>query len=193
MNNENQINKGKSEDQGDTSIMDSSPLRKFFVDGLKDMLWAEKAIIPGLQKLQKVSSCEQLTDAFEDHEFQTQKHIARLEKIFQMLGEKPEPKKCKAMEGILKEVDEIVDATPEASATRDAIAIIAAQKVEHYEIASYGGLVALSRTLNLNRAADLLQKTLDEEEHTDFLLTDIAESHINFEAEQEEEPVPENS
>jgi len=93
------------------------------------------------------------------------------------------------MEGILKEVDEMVDAAPEYSATRDAVAIIAAQKVEHYEIASYGGLVALGHTLGLSQIADMLQKTLDEEEQTDYKLTDIAESHINFEAEQEaEEP-----
>lgn len=166
----------------------SSPLKQYFLDGLKDMLWAEKAIIPGLQKLQKISSCEELTDAFQDHEFQTQKHVARLEKVFQILGEKAEPKKCKAMEGILKEMDEIVDSTPESSATRDAMAIIAAQKVEHYEIASYGGLVALAHTLGYGRVADMLQRSLDEEDQTDLQLTEIAESHINFEAEQESEP-----
>lgn len=179
---------GNEDNKNEGTKGSGSPLKQYFVDGLKDMLWAEKAIIPGLQKLQKLSSCEQLTDAFQDHEFQTQKHVARLEKVFQMLEEKAEPKKCKAMEGILKEMDEIVDSTPESSATRDAMAIIAAQKVEHYEIASYGGLVALAHTLGYGRVADMLQKSLDEEERTDYMLTEIAESHINFEAEQESEP-----
>lgn len=192
MNNENQINIGTNTAKKNTAIKpgnDTGALKTFFIDGLKDMLWAEKAIIPGLQKLQKLSTCEQLTEAFEAHEQQTQRHIARLEKIFQVMGEKPEAKKCKAMEGILKEVEEMVDATPEYSATRDAVAIIAAQKVEHYEIASYGGLVAVGHTLGLSQVANMLQKTLDEEEQTDYNLTDIAESHINFEAHEEaEEP-----
>ncbi len=191
MNNENQVSAGANTAQKNTAIKhgnDTGPLKAFFIDGLKDMLWAEKAIIPGLQKLQKLCTCEQLCDAFETHAQQTQKHIARLEKVFQIMGEKPEPKKCKAMEGILKEVEEMVEAAPEYSATRDAVAIIAAQKVEHYEIASYGGLVALGHTLGLSQVANMLQKTLDEEENTDYNLTDIAESYINFEAKQEEEP-----
>jgi ferritin-like metal-binding protein YciE len=170
-----------------TTQKGTEPLKKFFVDGLNDMLWAEKALLPGLEKLQKVSNSEELSEAFEDHLFQTQKHISRLEKALQSINEKPEPKKCKAMEGILKEVDEIINATPEQSAIRDAMAIIAAQKVEHYEIASYGGLVALAHTLEYTRAADLLQKTLDEEESTDLQLTDIAERYINLEAKEETE------
>lgn len=193
MNNENQVATGTNAAKKNSAIRpgnDTGPLKTFFIDGLKDMLWAEKAIIPGLQKLQKLCTCEQLCDAFEAHEQQTQKHIARIEKVFQMMGEKPEAKKCKAMEGILKEVEEMVDAAPEYSATRDAVAIIAAQKVEHYEIASYGGLVALGHTLGLSQVANMLQKTLDEEEETDYNLTDIAESYINFEAQQEEEEEP---
>lgn len=173
------------------SMNDTAPLQKFFVDALKDMLWAENAIIGGLQKLQKAATSEELKDAFEDHELQTKKHISRLEKVFAMIGEKPEPKKCKAMEGILKEADEIVEETPEGTATRDATLIIAAQKVEHYEIASYGGLVAIAHTLGHDKAADLLQKTLDEEGDTDANLTDIAESHINFDAVEEDAAVAE--
>lgn len=196
MNNENQVATDTNTAKKNTAIKhgnDTGPLKTFFIDGLKDMLWAEKAIIPGLQKLQRQSTCEQLSDAFEAHEQQTKKHIARLEKVFQMMGEKAEPKKCKAMEGILKEVEEMVEAAPEYSATRDAVAIIAAQKVEHYEIASYGGLVALGHTLGLSQVANMLQKTLDEEEETDYNLTDIAESYINFEAKQEEEPETANA
>lgn len=184
-------NSGKNNRQtGDPVLQnrsqDTAPLKKFFMDALKDMLWAEKAIITGLQKLQKAAGSEELADAFLEHELQTNKHIARLEKMFDMLGEKAEAKKCKAMEGILKEADEIVETTPEYSATRDAAIIIAAQKVEHYEIATYGGLVAIAHTLGYGRIAGLLQKTLQEEEETDYNLTEVAECHINFEAVQED-------
>ncbi len=203
MNNENQIGIGQLSDAKATStdnaksrMNDSSnaPLKKFFVDALKDMLWGEKAITSSLKKLQNSVSNEELQDAFQDHEFQTQKHIARLEKVFGLLGERADTKKCKALEGILKEVDEMIESTPEGSATRDAVAIIGAQKVEHYEIACYGGLVAIAHTLGMTRAADLLQKSLEEEEQTDYDLTDIAECKINFEAKEEaeaKEPVEE--
>ncbi|MDA3613337.1 YciE/YciF ferroxidase family protein [Polluticaenibacter yanchengensis] len=162
-----------------------APLEKYFKDALKDILWAEQAIITGLKKMQKEASNESLTDALEDHEIETHKHVSRLEKVFEIIGEKAEPKKCAAMEGILKEADEMIASTPGGSATRDAIIIIAAQKVEHYEIATYGGLVAIAHTLELDKAAKLLQKTLDEEEDTYALLTDIAEGDINFEAAEE--------
>lgn len=164
---------------------DTAPLRKFFVDALKDILWAEKAIIKGLQKMQQSATNESLVEAFEDHEWETQKHISRLEKVFTLIKEEPEPKKCAAMEGLLKEADEIIAATPEGSATRDATLIIAAQKIEHYEIASYGGLVQIALTLGLEKEAGLLEKNLEEEEDTDQNLTDIAEYYINFEAAEE--------
>ncbi len=160
---------------------------QLFSDALKDMYWSEQAIIEGLKKLQKAASNEELTEAFEDHEIETQKHVSRLEKVFELIGEAAESKRCAAMEGILKEADEIIKNTPEGSATRDAGLIIAAQKVEHYEIASYGGLVAIAHTLSHTKAAKLLQKTLDEEEETDLTLTDIAETSINFEAAEEDE------
>ena len=131
----------------DNKIDPNAPLEKFFKDALKDILWAEQAIITGLKKMQKEATNDSLKDALEDHEIETRKHISRLEKVFESIGEKAEPKKCAAMEGILKEADEMVDSTPEGSATRDAIIIIAAQKVEHYEIATYGGLVAIAHTL----------------------------------------------
>jgi ferritin-like metal-binding protein YciE len=110
-----------------------------------------------------------------------------LEKVFQLIGEKPEGKKCEAMDGLIKEGKTIINETREGSMTRDAALIIAAQKVEHYEIATYGGLVQLALTLGKNRVASLLDKTLQEEEETDHILTDIAESYINFQAEEEDE------
>jgi ferritin-like metal-binding protein YciE len=167
------------------SAISPTYLQKFFIDQLKDIYYAENELLKGLADMKKASTTEELEDAFENHLKQTQRHIQRLEKVFQMIGKKPQGKKCEAIEGLLKEAKSIIDETEEGSLTRDAALIIAAQKVEHYEIATYGGLVQLALTMDLNRAADLLEKTLKEEEETDSTLTDIAESHINVEAEQE--------
>src|SRR5690606_24239138 len=139
----------------------------------------------GLPEMKNATTTEELEDAFEEHMRQTERHVKRLEKVFHSIGKKPEGKKCEAMDGLLKEAKTIISETEDGSVTRDAALIIAAQKVEHYEIASYGGLVALALTMGLDRAAQLLEKTLQEEEDTDELLTDIAESHINLDAEQE--------
>lgn len=177
----------KKSTQSKDSVNSRAPLRKFFIDALKDILWAEQAIIKGLQKMQRSATNEVLIDAFEDHEWQTQKHISRLEKVFKSLKEEAEPKKCAAMEGLLKEANETIAATPDGSATRDATLIIAAQKIEHYEIATYGGLVEIALTLGFEKEANLLERTLGEEEDTDHTLTDIAESYINFEAAEEDD------
>jgi len=159
---------------------DVEPLRKYFIDALKDTLWAEEKTIDSLKKLQKSVTSTELKNAFKQHEEQTIMHIIRLFKVFELIGKKPVSKKCKAMEGILKEADEIISETPEGSATRDAAVIIAAQKIEHYEISSYGGLVAIAHTLGLRKAARMLQRTLHEEEETDLDLTELAESYISF-------------
>ena len=163
----------------------TSYLQKFFTDQLKDIYYAEKELIKGLAEMKNASSTEELEDAFENHSKQTERHIKRLEKVFQLIGKKAEGKKCEAMDGLLKEARNIISETEAGTLTRDAALIIAAQKVEHYEIASYGGLAQLAITMGMNRAADLLEKTLQEEEQTDQLLTDIAESYINVSAEQE--------
>ena len=160
-------------------------LQKFFVDQLKDMHYAENELVKGLQELKNASSTEELEDAFDEHIKQTQRHVQRLEKVFKLIGKEPESKTCEAIDGLLRECRDIISETEEGTMTRDAALIIAAQKVEHYEIATYGGLVALARTMNLDRAADLLDKTLAEEADTDTKLTDIAEAYINVEAEQE--------
>jgi len=160
-------------------------LQKFFIAQLKDIYYAENELIKGLEELKNASSTEELEDAFEEHIKQTQRHIQRLEKVFRMIGKEPESETCEAMDGLLRECRDIINETEEGSLTRDAALIIAAQKVEHYEIATYGGLVALARTMNLDRAADLLDKTLGEEADTDSILTDIAENYVNVEAEQE--------
>jgi len=162
-------------------------LYKLFVDMLKDMLWAEKHLVTQLNTMQTVATTYQLQEAFEDHKFATQKHVSRLEKVFKLLGVEPEAKKCDAMEGLTNEANSMIQETKEGTMTRDAALIIAAQKVEHYEIASYGSLVQVARTLGNEEAASILEKTLWEEEDTDQLLTDIAESDINPLADDEQE------
>lgn len=175
--------KAGKNNRGNSAVKE--PLQTFFLDSLKDILWAENAILESLPKMRQAATTEELQDAFEDHELQTRKQISRLEKAFRLLGERAESKKCDAMAGIIKECEHIKESTPEGSMTRDAALIIAAQKVEHYEIASYGGLVQLAITLGHNEVADLLEQTLEEEEDTDHDLTEIAESFINFEAAEE--------
>lgn len=163
----------------------TAPLEKFFVDSLKDLYYAEQKLANTIPKMEKAATTEELKEAFSDHLHQTQKHVKRLEKVFQMIGKKAEAKKCDAIEGLVKEAETIISDTEDGSMTRDAALIIAAQKVEHYEIASYGGLVQLALTMNLREVADTLDTTLMEEEDTDYQLTQIAESHINMEAEHE--------
>lgn len=166
--------------------MKDSSLHKFFVDALKDIYFAEDAILDALGKMESAATTEELKEAFEDHQLQTKKHISRLEKVFKLIDETPEKKECKAIVGIIKEGEDIINSTEAGSTTRDVGLIIAAQKVEHYEIATYGGLVQLAITMNHDKAADLLDRTLEEEEETDLLLTEIAETSINVDAEQED-------
>lgn len=170
------------------------PLKDFFIDGLKDLLWAEERLTEALQKMEEAATTRELKEAFSDHRAQTQTHIKRLQRVFAMIGEEPKSKKCDAMAGLIKEGEHIIESTPEGSMTRDAALIIAAQKVEHYEIASYGGLIQIALTLDHDKAAYILNKTIEEEEQTDKDLTYIAESFINFSAgEEDEDDVEENN
>ena len=162
-----------------------SELEKFFLDALQDIYYAEGKIEESLAKIKQKATSEELQEAIEDHELVTKKQILRLEKVFKLLGEEAKKKKCDAIDGILKEVDEMVKSTKDGSMTRDVAIIIGSQKVEHYEIATYGGLVQIAITLGHEKVADLLETTLDEEEETDYLLTEIAEEHVNFEAAEE--------
>jgi len=157
-------------------------LHDVFEDELKDILSAEKQLLKALPKMAKAASNEELAAGFEEHLEQTKGHVERLEKIFETLGKTPRAKKCKAMEGLIEEGSELMeeDAVPEVM---DALLIAAAQKVEHYEIATYGTLVAWARQLDMNDAADLLQQTLDEEKETDVKLTELAEAGVNASAE----------
>lgn len=162
-------------------------LDKFFMDSLKDIYWAEKHLVESLPEMQEAATTDELQEAFEDHLYATQKHVSRLEKVFRSLGKEPEAKKCEAMAGLVEEAKSVIKDTKDGTMTRDVGLIIAAQKIEHYEIATYGSLVQLARTMDNEDAATLLEKTLWEEENTDQLLTMIAESSVNPMADEEGE------
>jgi ferritin-like metal-binding protein YciE len=164
-----------------------SMLADFFVEEIKDIYWAEKHIVKALPKMQKAANSDELANAFSQHLKQTEEHVNRLERVFELLGESPKAKKCEAMDGILKEGESIIDETEDGTSIRDVGLILAAQKVEHYEITTYGSLHQLAATMGKNDVADLLAQTLQEEKDTDKLLTKIAEAHINNAAEEEEE------
>lgn len=157
-------------------------LEQLFLETLKDIYYAEKALTKALPKMAKASTTGELAQAFEEHLAQTQEHITRLEKVFELMGQKAQAKKCDAMDGLQKEAESVIEETADGSLTRDVGLIISAQKVEHYEIATYGSLASLANTFGMSEIADLLQQTLEEEKETDDNLTYIAENNINFPA-----------
>lgn len=163
-----------------------SLLEEYFMDALKDIYWAEKALTKALPRMSRAATSKALKKAFDQHLEVTKKHVGRLEKIFQQLGKKAQAKKCEAMQGLIEESEGIISETKNDTFTRDAALIISAQKVEHYEIAAYGGLAQLARTMNKKGIASTLGTTLNEEKKTDELLTKIAEKSINVEAAGEE-------
>jgi ferritin-like metal-binding protein YciE len=164
----------------------TSMLEEFLYEELKDIYWAEKHLTKALPKMVKAATSEELKAAFTDHLEVTQTHVERLEKVFEIMNKKAQAKKCEAMEGLTKEAESIMEDTEAGTATRDVGLIIAAQKVEHYEIATYGGLAQLSRTLQMEEVASILDSTLNEEKDADTKLTDIAENSINYEAAEED-------
>jgi len=177
--------KTKKATQTQGSGTGNSQLETLFHDALKDIYWAEKALTKALPKMMKKSTTEELKSAFQEHLTQTQEQISRLEEVFEIMGQKAQAKKCEAMEGLIKEAESIMEETEDGTMTRDAAIIMAAQKVEHYEIATYGSLVQFAHTLGHDQAAQILEQTLEEEKETDVNLTTIAENNINWEAEQE--------
>ena len=164
-----------------------SALLNFFVDEVKDIYWAEKHLVKALPKMKKAATSPELQNAFDTHLQQTQEHVTRLEEVFNLLGEKPRAKKCDAMEGLVQEGESVIEDTEAGSATRDVGLIVSAQKVEHYEIAAYGGLAQLAKTLGRDEIKNILGTTLSEEKETDELLTEIAENNVNYQASEEGE------
>ena len=170
-------------------------LKTLLIEELRDLYSAETQLVKALPKMAKAASTEELSEAFTEHLEVTKGHVNRLEEIFEQLDEKPKGHPCMAMEGLLKEGTEAMDADGEDS-VRDAALIIAAQKIEHYEIAGYGSVRTLAELLGEDRAAELLQETQDEEEEADQKLTQLAEDVVNPEAAsstQEEEEESEES
>jgi len=160
-------------------------LHELFVDELKDILYAERALVKALPKMAKNASDEKLKAAIEEHVAVTEGQVERLQDIFEALGETDRGKKCEAMDGLIKEGENIMQDT-EPGPVRDAGIISASQKIEHYEIASYGTLVAFARILGEEEIALLLEETLAEEKQADVTLTDAAYNSINLEAADED-------
>ncbi len=164
---------------GKTGKMEDSEFHEFFVDELKDIYWAEKHLSKALPKMQKAATSPELQAAFEKHTQETQTHIATLEQVFELLGEKAAAKKCDAMEGLVEEAKGVIEDTKKGTLVRDAGLILAAQKAEHYEIATYGTLRTFAENMGHTEVVNLLQQTLDNEKETDLALTAIAESFVN--------------
>lgn len=163
-------------------LMELETLKDLYIHELKDLLSAENQLIKALPKMAKAATNEDLAAGFEEHLEQTKEHAARLEKILDSHDEATErPPKCKGMEGLLKEGEEMIEEEAEDE-VRDAGLISAAQRVEHYEIAGYGCARTYAEVLGDKKGADLLQRTLDEEGETDKKLTKLAKSMINVEA-----------
>jgi ferritin-like metal-binding protein YciE len=174
------------EQKGKRDRMKLDTLKTLYIDELRDLYNAESQLLKALPKMAKASSSEELQDAFEKHLEQTKTHVERLEEVFEEIGEKPKGKTCKAMKGLIEEGSEILHEDGEESVI-DAGIILAAQKVEHYEIASYGSVRTFAQLLGKDRSADLLQTTLEEESEANELLNKLAEDIVNPEALMEPE------
>lgn len=171
--------KTSSAKTGMTGKMENSEFHEFFVDELKDIYWAEQHLAKALPKMKKAATSPDLAAAFEKHTQETQTHISTLEQIFQLLDEKPVAKKCDAMEGLLEEGKSIMEDTDAGTMIRDAGLILAAQKVEHYEIATYGTLRAFAESMGHSEVVSLIEKILENEKATDVALTVLALNCVN--------------
>jgi ferritin-like metal-binding protein YciE len=160
--------------------MEHQALKELYIDELKDIYNAENQLVKALPKMAKAANSEELRTGFEEHLEQTRGHVQRLEQIFKELGEKPSGKKCKGMEGLVAEGQEMLGEDFEDD-VMDAALISAAQRVEHYEIAAYGTVRTYAELLGEDTAVQLLEQTLEEEKETDQKLTDMA-SEINVRA-----------
>jgi ferritin-like metal-binding protein YciE len=167
-----------------SSGMHETHLKRLFEDGLKDTYAAEKAVTNALPSILKKVSSSELTDAIKSHQSESEKHLKKLETVFENMNQSPSGNRSEAMEGLISEANRTIDAC-DAGPMRDACIISALQKVEHYEIASYGTLSAFAKTLSLDDATSVLDEILEEEKSADRKLTDVAVSTINMEAAEE--------
>ena len=160
--------------------MPDQGLKELYIDELKDLYSAENQLVKALPKMAKAASSDELREGFEKHLEQTKGHVRRLEKIFQTLGESPRGKTCKGMQGLIEEGSKATEENYEGS-VMDAALIGAAQRVEHYEIAGYGTVRSMAKTLGADDQVSFLEETLEEEKETDEKLTELAEQ-INTQA-----------
>ena len=163
----------------------TSLLQNFFETTLQELYWAETNLVAMFNTMSAVATNTELKEVFIEHMEETEKHKQRLEEVFTQLGIPPATQPCLGLQGLFDEGWKVINETAEGSSQRDVALIIEAQKVEHYEIATYGSLITLARTMGEDKIADLLTRTLNEEKETDEALTAIAETGINFEATQE--------
>lgn len=163
----------------------SSILQNFFQTSLQELYWAETHLVNVLDTMSKEATTSQLQKAFRKHKEETETHKKRLEQVFELLGIPAQAVLCMGLQGLFDEGWQVIDESEAGTAQRDVALIIAAQKVEHYEIATYGSLITLAKTMGQKKVADLLIPTLQEEKETDSVLTNIAEAGINEEATQE--------
>lgn len=175
----------QSKEKSTNELLQSSQLMKLFEDQLKDIFWAEKALIKAIPKMIKNATSQDLIDALSSHLEETENQISRLESVFESISKKASGEKCEAMDGLIKEAKEIMESC-EAGAMCDAGIITAGQKIEHYEITTYGTLRQFAETLGLNDAVSLLEATLNEEKSADEKLSKVARETINIEAAQVE-------
>jgi len=162
-----------------TGKLKESKFYTLFQESLQDIYWAEQALTQALPKMKAAATSPLLAEAFGKHLLETETHVERLEQIFGLLGEEAAGKKCEAMAGLIKEGESIIADTDEDTAVRDAGLIMAAQKVEHYEIASYGTLKSLAKRMGSSEISALLDQTLKNEKETDDALTVLAEQEVN--------------
>jgi ferritin-like metal-binding protein YciE len=153
-------------------------MNDLFLHQLKDIYFAENQIVKALPKMSEKASSPELSEAFDSHLAETEEHVARLKRVFQMIGQKPQGEECPAIEGIIKEAEELMGQIDHEN-TLDAALIAAAQAVEHYEITRYGTLAAWAGELGLDEVSEILMQTLEEEHAADSALTELGEARIN--------------
>lgn len=181
-------NKSRNNEFGSTKKSEGAKsFEKLFIQLLKGIYDSEKALLTALPKLKQATTTDELQEAFEDHELTTRKQVHRLDKIFRYMNVEYKGEKCEIIEMYSKVAEKIIKSTEDDSMVRDAGLIVVAQQVEHYEIATYGGLIQFALALGEDKVSDLLESSLMEEEETDDLLTEIAECCINMEAAEEDE------
>ena len=172
--------------ESNTQLNKNSVLDQFFVNCLQELYWCERNLIQVLDTMNSAASAEDLKEVFVVHKEETAKQVKRLEEVFSLLGIPPEPRFCVGLQGLFDEGWKVIDESQENSPQRDVALIIAAQKVEHYEIATYGSLLTLAKTMGIKQVATILAPTLEEEKEADKSLSAIAEGGLNREATMEQ-------